>query len=325
MAGSHNQGLKYVIAAGAAMNRGHGEEDRERFLTCQGNPLAGSFIIGEIMMSICDSFGKMISIIHRGSYGKPLSDKIHLRSASRFSLILFTVFSLVILLPAALYADYKKLITIDHTQVSYDGPFQLYLVIENDNDIGARLQDTVSGNDIFFVDNDGSPIAFEKIGFQYTSFHTWKWQGWVRIPNISLSQDTTFYVCYGGLDVTDRSNGGDTFPLSDGFVGVYHLADSLSDASAQRQNAVQVGSGISQSSSPFGGSYLLENGSYLNFGQGTVKDLFDPDADFTITVWALPKQYYNEGMWFLCKPYTSHTGPYYQFFAYINSHLSKIA
>ena len=71
-----------------------------------------------------------------------------------------------------------------------------------------------------------------------------KYEAFVRIPNISSTQDTQIYMVYGGNNPVDKSNGSATFPASDGFNSVYHLNNDpsggsgcIKDSTANARNA----------------------------------------------------------------------------------------
>ncbi|HOS28799.1 MAG TPA: hypothetical protein PKY45_14935, partial [Deltaproteobacteria bacterium] len=74
------------------------------------------------------------------------------------------------LLPADSYAEasFKRPITIDHTKVAYDGSLQMFFEMKNDPNIGLKISDTASGNDVYFTDINGTLLNFEKVSFSYT-------------------------------------------------------------------------------------------------------------------------------------------------------------
>lgn len=115
----------------------------------------------------------------------------------------------------------KRSITINNAYVNINGPFQAYVTIENNYDMGQHIKDIAKGCDIFFVDADYNLLPFDKINFSWTSSSVWKYEAFVRLT-VSSTVDTMFYVCYGNPNYIDYSSPHGTFPKSDGFYAVYH-------------------------------------------------------------------------------------------------------
>lgn len=116
-------------------------------------------------------------------------------------------------------------VTVNSSQVLYNGAFQVYFKIENDSNIGNYIVDTSKGCDIFFTDSLNELLPFEKINFEWTSTSSWKYEAFVRLPYISTSSNVDFFLNYGLVDYVDYSCPHATFPEDDGFIGVYHTIE----------------------------------------------------------------------------------------------------
>jgi hypothetical protein len=122
---------------------------------------------------------------------------------------------------------YRKDFLIDHTQV--DGDFVDFPVFIDISDSDLRNTDKVQpdGDDILFVSN-GIVLAHEMELFDQTSNSTHaRLVAWVK-ANLSSTVDTTITMYYGNPVVGSQENPSEVW--TSGFVGVWHLDESLSGA-----------------------------------------------------------------------------------------------
>ncbi|MBN1861979.1 MAG: DUF2341 domain-containing protein [Candidatus Thermoplasmatota archaeon] len=90
--------------------------------------------------------------------------------------------------------NYRKKITINHSQVSHDFMDFPVLVSIIDQNLRNHAQD--NGNDIIFMDDDG---VAKQLGHEIEYFDdaTGALTAWVKLPIISSTTDTVFYMYYG--------------------------------------------------------------------------------------------------------------------------------
>ncbi len=119
--------------------------------------------------------------------------------------------------------EYRKQITIDHTQVADDLNNFPVLVSTTDSDLQDKAQN--DGDDILFMDDTG---VANKV------YHEIEWFddssggliAWVGVEDVSSDEDTVFYMYYGNPSCSSQQ-----FPervwIFD-YEAVYHLADKTS-------------------------------------------------------------------------------------------------
>ena len=110
--------------------------------------------------------------------------------------------------------------TIDSDLVDADLTNFPVLVYLQDGGNFAFADALANGNDIRFTQSDGiSLLAYER---QYhTSPEAWYW---VRLPSVSSSADTDFYVYYGNAGASDGAAPSNVWDSD--FVAVYHLGEA---------------------------------------------------------------------------------------------------
>jgi hypothetical protein len=115
---------------------------------------------------------------------------------------------------------YRKKITIDETKIDSDltdFPVLVKLTSSNFNFSKARSD----GYDIRFTSSDGSTILkYERERHDATNQVA---EYWVKIPSVSGSSDTDFYIYYGKSDASDGAD--PTNVWDSNFKGVWHLQD----------------------------------------------------------------------------------------------------
>ncbi|UCE38691.1 MAG: DUF2341 domain-containing protein, partial [Thermoplasmata archaeon] len=115
---------------------------------------------------------------------------------------------------------YRKPITINSSKVTSDLTNFPVLVDITDSDLASEARS--DGYDIAFWGSDGSPLDHEIEN--YTS-GSGKLVAWVRIPSLSSSSDTTFYMYYGNSDITSPTEN-PTGVWDSNYVGVWHLNET---------------------------------------------------------------------------------------------------
>ncbi|MGV8141968.1 MAG: DUF2341 domain-containing protein [Candidatus Woesearchaeota archaeon] len=95
--------------------------------------------------------------------------------------------------------NYRKQITVNHTQVAGDQNDFPVLIDLTDTSIGANAQ--TSGNDIFFADSDG----ITKLDFELESYSAGHVVAWVK-TDISSTTDKSIYIYYDNPTATSQEN-----------------------------------------------------------------------------------------------------------------------
>jgi len=116
--------------------------------------------------------------------------------------------------------NYRKKITVDHTKVASSFNNFVILISNVDPDLVGKTQ--ADGGDILFMDDIGvaSKLYHE---IEYYNPTTGRLISWVKIPSLSSSEDTIFYMYYGNPSTTDLPLPAKVWDSS--YVGVYHLGE----------------------------------------------------------------------------------------------------
>ncbi|MGI9117957.1 MAG: hypothetical protein ACR2IQ_00205, partial [Minisyncoccia bacterium] len=123
----------------------------------------------------------------------------------------------------------SRQITIDHTKVQntdqtdfpvlFSGTYSYLANVNN----GGAVRNT-SGYDIgFYTNSDCSTgkLNWEKERYVSTTGDV---SYWIKLPTVSYTDDTSFYICYGNQSIsTDQSNKNAVW--SSNYASVWHLAD----------------------------------------------------------------------------------------------------
>ena len=113
---------------------------------------------------------------------------------------------------------YRKKITIDHKKVDDNlTDFPVLISIRDENLVSLAKED---GSDIYFTSSDGTTRLKREIE-DYNS-ETGTLVAWVKIPELSSTADTNFYMYFG--DKTE-SNSNDKDVWNSDYNAVYHMND----------------------------------------------------------------------------------------------------
>lgn len=130
---------------------------------------------------------------------------------------------------------YKREITIDSNKVSADETDFAVLVT---NAVGLNLDNikSASGEDVIFYDaTETTLLSHDKVAYSVTKGTT-IYVAYVKLPYVSSTQDTTFYMYYGKPGVSGYQGGGvatDTWDTD--YVAVYH-GNTANDSTANGYN-----------------------------------------------------------------------------------------
>ena len=117
--------------------------------------------------------------------------------------------------------SYVKKITIDHLKVQADQTdFPVLLYEASDADLAAHAQD--NGNDLVFVDHmNHTRYPYELEKFDGDTGELW---AWVKVPNLSSTDDTILYLYYGNPECGSQQDAAGAWDT--GYMMVQHLHQS---------------------------------------------------------------------------------------------------
>lgn len=188
---------------------------------------------------------------------------------------------------AAWYGDtwqYRRLLTIDHTQVSGGSDLTNFPVLVSLTDVSVTRKAQSDGDDILFTSSDGSTQLDHEI--EKFDQSAGRLVAWVRMPTLSYTADTSIYIYYGNPTVTSRQN--KTGVWETNYVGVWHLSETSGnhtnstgtagiDSSSMSVTQQGTAAGIADGADEFNGS---SNGVYIPDNA-----LLRQDGDMTIETW----------------------------------------
>ena len=215
--------------------------------------------------------------------------------------------------------NYRKKLTHDHTLIDSDlSGFPAFAKLTSGNfDFTKAL---ANGHDIRLTKADGTTL----LNYERERHDNSGEKGEYHFDTVALSSsaDQDFYLYYGKADATDGENGEAVWDSN--FKMVQHMNQDPSGGAPQMIDSTSNDNdGTSAGSMTSGdlvegkvGQCLEFDGSndYINFGQkASLKGCFDPGDKFTIELIAKPTLATGGNWrWFVSKPYTSHSSPYYQ-------------
>lgn len=180
---------------------------------------------------------------------------------------------------------YRRAIVIDHTKLG--SPLENFPVLLDFADVGLKNKIRADGYDIVFVGSDGSKLDHEIEFFDLDSGHV---VAWVRLPLLSSSEDTTFYMYYGNAGASNQQNPTGVWDADFTLVG--HLKESSGvryDSTQNGNNGAAYGGIGNDASGKIDGSALLDGlNDYLKFSTIEL-----PANSITIDVWFKPLSYSN--------------------------------
>jgi len=140
--------------------------------------------------------------------------------------------------------DYRKRITIPPNLVYGNDDlhdFPVLVKINNDNDLkslseGGKVTSGL-GYDIEFASSDGVTMLMHDME-SYDSI-TGTLVAWVRVPNLMANDTTTLFLYYGNPSKTTNPSTSATW--SNNYIGVWHMDNSLIDATGKGNNGTSTG------------------------------------------------------------------------------------
>jgi len=177
--------------------------------------------------------------------------------------------------------SYRRSITVDHTKVS--APLTNFPVLVDITSVDLKPPKVRSdAYDILFMDGAGSANKLDHEIELYDS-GTGHLVAWVKIPNLSSTTDTIFYLYYGNSGASNQQNPAGVWDSST-YMMVQHLTGGTHLDSTTHGNNGAVTGGVTQVAGKIGGAdsfdgtsgYVsIPDSSSLNFGTGS----------FSLTFW----------------------------------------
>ncbi len=136
---------------------------------------------------------------------------------------------------------YRKTITINHANVA--GSLTSFPVLINTTDADLASKAQSDGDDIAFADLSGNKLDHE---IELYSSATGHLVAWVRLPTLSSTNDTVFYMYYGNPSASNQQNPAGVWDSN--FRMVQHLKEASGnyhDSTANQNDGTPFG-GVSQ-------------------------------------------------------------------------------
>ncbi|MFX1233180.1 MAG: DUF2341 domain-containing protein [Promethearchaeota archaeon] len=201
-------------------------------------------------------------------------------------------------LPNKHYFKYYKEILIDHNQVNGMGDHKNFpmLISIFDTDLHDDVQS--NGNDIVFANNtvwlNHEIELFEKT---YNSTHA-KLVAWVRIPKLSITNDTILRMYYGNSTMDSRQNPEGVWDSN--YYAVYHMNQDPSSSSVLDSTAnsydLTPGSGFNSGDlvdGVIGKAIKFDSGEYPSSEYLEMTSGFsNPTNSLSLEMWFRPQLYY---------------------------------
>lgn len=189
--------------------------------------------------------------------------------------------------------QYRKEITIYHTNVEASLVNFPVLISYISSDFTAHAQ--LDGDDFAFVDATKT-IKFNHEIESYNNA-TGELVVWVKIPSLSSTQDTIFYLYYGNPHCTNQQNVEGTW--DDYFIGVWHMKDktplSIADSTGHNSDGIKHGTSSSiqvAAKMGMGQDFERNDSQYI---QTADKTILNTSGRFTIELWFNPESLGNHG------------------------------
>lgn len=177
--------------------------------------------------------------------------------------------------PAAASYSYQRRLTIDHTKVSNTDQVNFPVLVSitdaafKTTGAGGHVENA-SGYDVGFYSSSTctTPLSFE---LQKYDGAAGTLRAWVKVPAVSHTSDSAFYVCYGDAGIS-TSQATPTAVWDANYKAVYHLENgtalSAADSASGGFGTGTVSSGTAATAKLDGGASFTGTGS-INLGNGS--------------------------------------------------------
>lgn len=186
---------------------------------------------------------------------------------------------------------FRRKISIDHAKVMgssalTDFPLSLNTAF---SELATHAQ--TDGDDIVFTATDGTTKLSHEL--EYYAAATGKLTAWIKIPSLSTTQDTSFYMYYGNPNAANQESVTDTWESN--FMAVWHFGEDPGSGdfldSTSNNNDCQTIDGTDTWASGdrvegklgYAVDFALES-RYLNCGNNAVLDIAEEES-FSVIGW----------------------------------------
>ena len=189
--------------------------------------------------------------------------------------------------------QYCKKITVDRTQVvqASNVNFPLLINLQNYDDLKTEANGGRVGNnngwDIVFKDKNCLTLDHE---IDYYDGTTGTLVAWVRIPDLTNTEDSEVYMYYGDSNVICSPENPDGLWDPSIYEAVYHLSDDYKDSTSNDHDGSNYGTTFTASQIGRGALFTPSNGwDYIDLGSWNVSD-----NDLVVQAWVWPNDF-NQG------------------------------
>lgn len=129
---------------------------------------------------------------------------------------------------------YRKKIEINKSQVH--GELLNFPILLNISDVDLQQKAESNGYDITFVSYEDNSTKYPHEIESYTDGNL---SAWIKIPRVSSTKVTHFWMYYNNSDCTSQEN--KTAVWNEGYVGVWHLNENFNDSTQYQNNGTGIG------------------------------------------------------------------------------------
>lgn len=177
--------------------------------------------------------------------------------------------------------QYRKLLTVDHNDVSGSTDFANFPIMVARTDTDLRDKAQTDADDVIFVGIDNKKLDHE---IESYNSGTGEIVAWVKIPTLYATQATTFYMYYGNPSAVNSENAAGVWK---DYSAVWHLSESSGTRSDSSPNGNNLTDNNTVTSNPgkagTAAQFTRANNEYLSITETT--SLSVADQDFMVSGW----------------------------------------
>lgn len=187
---------------------------------------------------------------------------------------------------------YRKKVTINHSQVQ--GSLYNFPVLINISDSDLQQKANSDGSDIAFISYEDNSTQYD---YELEMYVDGDLTAWVKIPHLSSTEDTRFWMYYGNDEATSQENPSQVW--TDNYVGVWHFSETndtngakrndstsfANDATTQGYDEDESKKGVVYNADYFDGTDYLE----IDYDQSLKMN----DSNYTISIWMKSSDLWN--------------------------------
>ncbi|MHA2101307.1 MAG: DUF2341 domain-containing protein, partial [Candidatus Kariarchaeaceae archaeon] len=184
---------------------------------------------------------------------------------------------------------YRKAIKIDRSFVSGSGSLNDFPILLELLDEDLHNDVLSNGTDIAFSDYNGNKLDHEiEIFDQIYSSTQARLLTWIKIPILSATSDTTFFMYFGDSGSTGQENPNGVWDSN--YVGVWHLNETNGGSLAIKDSTSNSNNGTDSGNPTLGSSGIISNAINFDGTDDYISILDNNNLDvtdkITLEVWA---------------------------------------